>query len=129
MCGIDRSTMFINLSNHVSKDWDEVQIESARKYGEIVDIGFPDVDPSGDSEYFDCLSNEYVCKILDLGGQNPVVMVQGEFVFTNRVVTKLKELGIKCVAAETKRKVKEGMDNNGQRVKMSMFKFEQFMEY
>ena len=121
--------MFINLSNHISKDWDRAQIESAGRYGEIVDIGFPDVDPSGDSDYFDRLSNEYVAKIMAFGVRNLVVMVQGEFVFTYRVVMKLKALGIKCIAAETKRNVKEDIDDNGQKVKISNFKFEQFMEY
>ena len=128
MCGTDRSIMFINLSNHSSMDWDKEQRACAKQYGEIVDLKFPQVDPTGDTEYFDKLANEYVAKALSLD-TNPVVMVQGEFILTYRIVAKLKSLGIKCVAAQAKRVVEEGIDYMGQRIKMSMFKFEQFMEY
>ena len=120
--------MFINLSNHSSNKWSMEQYEAAEQHGRVVDLALPAVKPNGDTAYFDTLVEEYVGKILDLDSE-PVVMVQGEFIFTYRIVKRLKELGITCLAAETKREVKESVDAEGNAVKTSVFKFEQFMEY
>ena len=120
--------MFINLSNHNSCNWYQEQLDAAHIYGEIVDVAFPQVDPKGDTEYYDTLVKQNVGKILELD-QHPVVMVQGEFIFTFRIVTRLKALGIKCLAAVTRREAVESVDSEGRMVKTSIFKFEQFMEY
>lgn len=120
--------MFINLSNHPSVRWTQEQYEAAGKYGEVVDIPFPSIEANGTTEYFDEMVEAYVGKVLELDS-DPVVMVQGEFVFTFRIVNKLKEKGIICLAAETKREVKEETDAEGNQLKTSVFKFEQFMEY
>ena len=37
--------MFINFSNHASTRWGVPQKQAAKKYGEIVDMQFPNVDP------------------------------------------------------------------------------------
>ena len=37
--------MFISISNISSKIWSKEQLEKAHKYGEIVDIAFPEVVP------------------------------------------------------------------------------------
>lgn len=120
--------MFINLSNHSSLNWSIEQILEASKYGEIVDISFPEVDPSGDTDYYNKLVDDCVAHIMSLD-KSPVVMVQGEFILTFRIVTKLKTMGIKCVAASTKREAMESIDDEGRRIKTSIFKFEGFTEY
>lgn len=33
--------MFINLTNHPSDKWSKEQLEAARKYGEVVELVFP----------------------------------------------------------------------------------------
>lgn len=55
-------------------------------------------------------------------------MVQGEFVFTFRLVTELKKAGITAVAARTERKAIEKVEN-GITKTTSEFKFAGFMEY
>lgn len=42
--------MFINFSNHASTRWGVPQKQAAKKYGEIVDMQFPNVDPEATSE-------------------------------------------------------------------------------
>ena len=42
--------MFINFSNHASTRWGVPQKQAAKKYGEIVDVQFPNVNPEATSE-------------------------------------------------------------------------------
>lgn len=51
--------VFINLSNHRSNNWDENQINEAKKYGEIIDIDFPVVNPLADEKVISDLVNKY----------------------------------------------------------------------
>ena len=37
--------MFINYTNHPSASWGEKQMDEAKKYGEIVDMPFPNISP------------------------------------------------------------------------------------
>ena len=37
--------MFINYTNHPSVSWGEKQTSEAKKYGEIVDMPFPNISP------------------------------------------------------------------------------------
>ena len=37
--------MFINYTNHPSASWGEKQTDEAKKYGEIVDMPFPNISP------------------------------------------------------------------------------------
>ena len=43
----EEKKMFINYTNHPSDAWGEKQREEASKYGEILDIHFPDISPQG----------------------------------------------------------------------------------
>lgn len=120
--------MLINITNHPSSNWSAEQLRSADVYGGVTDLPFPSVDPSGDADYFSSLADEYTGKVLAIPGDN-AVLVQGEFVLTYRLVNRLKQKGIKCLAAETKRNTVETVDGNGNTIRTSVFKFEQFMEY
>ena len=85
--------MFINLSNHALQNWSTKQKEEAEKYGELIDLPFPNISPYADSVEIDRLVEKYLKKVLEY--HNPVVMLQGEFIFTFRLATKLKAAGIK----------------------------------
>lgn len=37
--------MFVNVSNHSSKMWSAEQLAATSKYGEIVDVQFPNIEP------------------------------------------------------------------------------------
>lgn len=118
--------MLINLSNHPSRYWDDRQIEAARCYGEMVDLPFPIVAPDAKSQALQTLAQDCVQKILSLGEINSItVHIMGEMTFTFMVVTRLKELGIRCVASTTERKVTYNSDG----VKQTEFQFVMFREY
>ena len=118
--------MFINLSNHPSRYWDDKQREATRCYGDIVDFPFPIVAPNADSRELQALAQNCVQKILSMGeADNITVHVMGEMTFTFAVVKRLKELGIRCVASTSERRTTYTADG----VKMSEFSFVRFREY
>ncbi len=120
--------MLINFTNHPSSKWSDEQRKASEIYGDIIDIPFPAVDPTSDTAYFDTLADEYLGKIGELSEQ-PVVLIQGEFVLTYRLVNRLKEIGIICIAAESSRNVKEMTRSDGTTEKVLQFRFEKYMEY
>lgn len=118
--------MLINLSNHPSRYWGDRQGEAARCYGDIVDFPFPVVAPDADSQELQTLVQDSVQEILSMGDANSItVHIMGEMTFTFMVVTRLKELGIRCVASTTERKVTYTSDG----VKQTEFSFVKFREY
>ena len=119
--------MFINVSNHKSSGWGQRQREAAEIYGEIVDIPFPPISSDYTSEEIDELVAQYLKKIQKY--DDPVAMVQGEFVFTYRLVSELKAAGILALAGCTDRKVFEEKQPDGTVKKTSVFEFTRFREY
>lgn len=119
--------MFLNISNHKSENWSVNQINEAEKYGKIIDIPFPAVNPRESDEYMDDLVDEYYQKVMEY--EKTTVMVQGEFVFTYRLVNQLKQAGIKVVASCSERRVTEEIDENGCTIRRSQFEFVKFREY
>lgn len=116
--------MFINITNHPSSDWSEEQLNAARSYGKIVDIPFPNVKPDFTPANIGSLADalvEYVKTLCEA----PVVHVMGELTFTYAVVSRLKALGITCLASTTERNAVIASDGK----KVSKFKFVQFREY
>ena len=65
--------MFLNISNHKSENWSVNQINEAEKYGKIIDIPFPAVNPRESDEYMDDLVDEYYQKVMEY--EKPTVMV------------------------------------------------------
>jgi len=119
--------MFINFSNHPSSGWLKEQLTAAQKYGEIVDINFPNINPEFSSSMVSKLADEAVATITSYG-KDVIVHIMGEMTFTHAVVSRLKALDIKCVASTTKRDPdKVIILPNG--TKISEFKFIQFREY
>ena len=116
--------MFINLTNHPSSGWSKEQLEAAQRYGEIVDLSFPIVEPGFTSKDISELAGVVVGGIKKLDPA-PVVHVMGEMTFTYAVVSRLKALGITCIASTTERNTI--MTSDGK--KISEFKFVQFREY
>ena len=119
--------MFINISNHRSDKWGEKQRQMAARFGEIIDIPFPEVDPYGTSEYIDELVEEYFEKIMKY--DRPTVMLQGEYLFTYRLVRRLKDAGIRVVAGCSDRRTIEYINENGFTERKSEFEFVGFKEY
>lgn len=125
--------MFINISNHPSARWSKEQKEAAEQYGVVKDLTFPNIKPTLTSKNINELVNSIIGDVLTLTNEFPednilTVMVQGEFIFTFRLVTELKKAGIKTVAAKTERRVIEKVED-GITKSISEFKFAGFMEY
>ena len=116
--------MFVNLSNHPSGFWSEEQLAAARQFGDIVDLQFPNIDPSLSSAAVSSIADKTVDTIMALG-KDVVVHVMGEMTFTYAVVSRLKALGIRCVASTTERETT--YNSNG--TKLSEFSFVKFREY
>ena len=113
--------MLLNLTNHPSANWSEEQLAAAG--GKDLDLAFPQVAPDGDEAYIENLAKEYCNKILQTPNVT-TVHIMGEMNFTFSLITKLKAVGIRCVASTTERVVTE---KNGQ--KISTFNFIRFREY
>lgn len=114
--------IFVNFTNHPSELWSQIQKDTAQKYGKIVDIPFPNVNPKGSREDVLELAESSVNKIVKL---DPcAVLCQGEFCLAYQVIRKLQENGILVLAACSERKV---IENGNQ--KQVTFEFEQFREY
>ena len=118
---------FVNFSNHPSESWNEQQKTEAEKWGEIVDVPFPNVQPEASCEEIRNMAESCVEKIQEY--YPTAVMCQGEFTLTYWVVKLLKERKITVVSACSKRQVTEENRENGVTCKKSVFKFVQFREY
>lgn len=117
---------FINLTNHPSPQWDEQQTEAAKLYGTIMDMPFPEVNPDDAPEDVKALADAYAQKIEDMAEDFKVtVHIMGEMTFVYNLVSRLKAMGIRCVASTTVRQVTENPDGT----KMSEFSFVRFREY
>lgn len=118
--------MLVNFSNHPSQYWDNRQKEASLCYGELIDIPFPQIGPNATDKELQELSLQYVQRIVSLDNPESITAhIMGEMTFTFMVVSKLKELGIKCVASTTERKTTYNADGT----KMSEFQFVKFREY
>ena len=74
--------MFVNFSNHPSSLWSENQRKEAEKYGEIVDLKFPSVNPDDSRDNLIRLAECYIQQILKFKPQ--CVMCQGEMLMYGR---------------------------------------------
>ncbi len=103
-------SLFINLSNHPSKNWNQEQLTEAEKYGKVIDYQFPVVSPySTEAEI-----NESADKIVaEISAMKPsAVMCQGEYTLCFALVLKLKALGIKVIASCSDRVTVEEQKGN-----------------
>ena len=118
--------IFINLSNHPYAQWDGEQRKAAEKYGECIDIPFPQIDPEASAKEIDTTVREYIGKIKEHAeGHIVTVHIMGEMCFTYRIIKQLQALGIRCVCSTSYRLVHD--EGNGKRY--VEFQFKQFRDY
>lgn len=116
--------MFINLTNHPSSTWGMEQLKATLQYGQIIDLPFPIIEPHLGTDEVNTIADEMVKRIKETD-TSPVVHIMGEMTFTYAVVSRLKALGITCLASTTERITVNTPDGK----KLSEFKFVQFREY
>lgn len=118
--------LLVNFSNHPSRYWDERQRKASHKYGKLIDMPFPPISPDADDGELKKLVQDYVQQIVSLADSKAItVHIMGEMTFTFMVVTRLKEMGIRCIASTTERKTTYNDDGT----KLSEFSFVKFREY
>lgn len=119
--------IFINLSNHNSANWNVKQTEEALKYGNIIDLDFPNVDPLADETEIKNLAQKYYDIILskEIEPTKITVHIMGEMTFAFQLIKKLQAAGVSCIASTSVRTVVE-LENG---VKNVIFKFERFRRY
>lgn len=119
--------MLINCSNHPYEIWSDMQREAASRYGEVIEMPFPSIDPFVENGEIRRLAAEYAQRIEH---KHPdAVFVAGEFTFTFMLVDKLLSDGVKVIASCSKRVTEEIKKEDGFTEKKSVFRFERFREY
>ena len=118
---------FINHTNHSSVQWSREQRVAAEKYGEIVDLPFPNVGADWNEEKISQFVEINAKKIIEM---NPAaVLCQGEYNYTYSMINYLKRNNIVVLAAASERIVDEKVQLDGTTQKVSSFKFVQFRQY
>lgn len=123
--------MLVNLSNHVSSKWSNKQLCEAQKYGTVIDIQFPNIDPTASKAEIYRLADDYLNRIMPLvrsentTHDETTVHVMGEMTFVHAFVTRAEQFNIKCIASTTQRVVEELPDGK----KTVTFEFVQFRHY
>jgi len=120
-----RIVMLINVSNHSSEKWSPEQLKSAQEFGEIIDLGFPNVSPELTSIELEDLVDVWFAKIWSYVTmfETHYVHLMGETGFITRLATRLREHEIHVIHSTTKRNVME-KDS----IKTSVFEFCRFRD-
>jgi len=121
--------MLINLSNHPSISWFNLQFKTAKElYTNVVDLDFPQIPPDADKELIDALANDYKDICLDILSSSKdiknAVHIMGEMTFCFALINKLKKQNITCVASTSDRNTID-YENS----KITNFNFIKFREY
>lgn len=120
--------MLLNFSNHPSAQWDDSQLLEAEKYGSVVDMPFPEIDPDWDENELDQLAQDYLLKINQLvlsRNSKTVIHLMGEYSFCFTMVYKLISQGIEVIVSTSKRQ--SVMNDDG--TKTIRFNFVRFRKY
>lgn len=120
---------FVNITNHDSIKWSNEQREAANCYGEIMDHGFPPVNPRSSHQALNAKAINITNNIINQLGEDIIVLVQGEMTLTYKLVNEFKRRGITCLAATSEREVIEKVQPDGSTKKQAIFKFVAFREY
>ena len=119
--------MMLNFTNHPYSIWSEAQKEAAARYGEVVDMPYPEIDPSMSTTELRKMVEDYAARIEATKAE--VVMAAGEFTFLFMLVDKLLEDGVNVVCSCSKRVTVETQLPDGTNEKKSLFVFKSFRQY
>lgn len=112
--------MLVNFSNYRYELWPEGLIDAAKEYGEVVDMSFPNVDPTLDEAAILALADVLSEKIIK---ENPdAVICQGEFTLLYAIVNRLKAAGIKVMVLCLERSMDKSTNH-------PVFEFVRFREF
>ena len=119
--------MLINCTNHPYEIWGEAQRDAAVKFGEVVDLPFPQIEPRSSTKELRRLTERYARRI---EAQQPeAVLVAGEFTFAFMLVDRLLTDGVRVLSTRSRRITQEELNPDGTNRKTSVFVFDCFREY
>ena len=118
---------FVNLTNHPAAQWSEAQRRAAEEYGPILELPFPAVPETADLSLVSKLAALYFRRLRVV--ENPVVLVQGEAVFTYILVRLLEQARIPALACVSRRCVQETLLPDGTTEKLAVYSFAGFRPY
>ena len=123
--------VFINMTNHPSEKWSSKQLYAAHKYGDVVDIQFPQVSPTASIPNIINMARSIVADICGTYDSDTkiTVLVQGEMTLTYALVSEFYRREVDCYAACSDRVTEEVVNPDGTTTKKVTFKFIQFRMY
>ena len=119
--------MLVNFTNHKYEAWSDEQKSAAQKWGEVIDLPFPNVKPQASKADVEKMAQSFSGKIISM--KPCATTAQGEMTLCFAVVNRLKAAEISVFAATSERTIIEKTDEDGNSVRTSVFKFVQFREY
>jgi len=119
--------MLINISNHPSSTWTNLQMETALvQFGKVVDYPFPYINPENTIEQIRGLAKHTFDQIMkNFEDENIQIHLMGEHTFVFQLLLLFKQNNIRCYVSTTHRIVDQ-LDDGTKNVK---FKFEKFRPY
>lgn len=123
--------LFINYTNHPSTKWSKEQIDAAKFLADkIIDIPFPNVDPSLDEDGIISLVEAEMKKMEGvISNENEIIIhIAGEPTFVAYFVSHCNKWcpNIACLTSTTKRDVVENEDGT-KTVKFNFVRFRQYI--
>ncbi len=119
--------MLINCTNHPYEIWTDKLKEAAGRYGVVVDLLFPKIDPRMTTEELRELTRDTADRIIEL--HPDAVLLAGEYTFAFMLADRLLQDGIRVLSIRNRRQVTENRRPDGSNEKKSIFIFEAFGEY
>ena len=123
----EKCNMLINCTNHPYEIWNTAQQEAAGRFGSVVDLPFPQIDPHSTPDELCRLAKRVADRIEAL--QPDAVLVAGEFTFTFILVDKLLKDGVRVLCTCSQRMTQEFLNPDGTNEKRTVFVFDCFREY
>ncbi len=129
--------MLINLSNHPQTNWSEKQLKAANnQFGDIVDVQFPNIEPSATSQEVHTLAREYflhcmeIAKGYNISPKYMIIHIMGEMTFLVAFYKANLAFANATMIASTTERIKEKVKNaDGTTSIKTTFNFCGFREY
>ena len=119
--------MLINFTNHPCSAWSEEQLAEAERWGNVIDLPFPNVPADIDEKSIAKLADDNTAEIR---GYDPdAVLVQGEMSLAFAIIDRLLKNGITVLCAASERTCETTVADDGSTVRKSVFRFVRFRQY
>ncbi len=119
--------MFYNLSNHPHVNWGNAQLEAARKWGDIEDVPFPEVNAQLDEQDILRAAQESVTKIQM--SKDDAIFVAGEYGFVFPIIDELLNQGKTVLSTASEDKTAYRTADNGTSERIIHYNFLKFIPY